>query len=112
MRSEGIGQSVELLSKRWAGVVGISALSLAHHMNHFEDRLCDRTRRSSRPNRIRKGKYLNNRIEQDHRRSKRRVRSMLGFKSIASARVILDGIEMVHMMRKRQARLPIIRAPQ
>jgi transposase-like protein len=37
---------------------------------------------------------------------------MLGFKSIASARIILDGIEMVHMMRKRQARLPIIRAPQ
>lgn len=29
---------------------------------------------------------------------------MLGFKSIASAQVILDGIEMVHMMRKRQAR--------
>jgi len=29
---------------------------------------------------------------------------MLGFKSIASARVILDGIEMIHMMRKRQAR--------
>jgi len=29
---------------------------------------------------------------------------MLGFKSIASARVILDGIEMVHMMRQRQAR--------
>ena len=48
-----------------------------------------------------KSKYLNNRIEQDHRRIKRRIRSMLGFKSIASARVILDGIE---MMRKRQAR--------
>lgn len=43
-------------------------------------------------------------LEQDHRRIKRRVRSMLGFKSIASAQVILDGIEMVHMMRKRQAR--------
>ena len=70
----------------------------------LEDRLCDRPRRSSKPIRIRKNKYLNNRIEQDHRRIKRRVRSMLGFKSIASARVILDGIEMVHMMRKRQAR--------
>ena len=32
------------------------------------------------------------------------LRSMLGFKSISSARIILDGIEMVHMMRKRQAR--------
>ena len=28
---------------------------------------------------------------------------MLGFKSVASARVILGGIEMVHMMRKQQA---------
>ncbi len=29
---------------------------------------------------------------------------MLGFKSVASARVILGGIEMVHMMRKQQAK--------
>jgi transposase-like protein len=35
---------------------------------------------------------------------KRRVRPMLGFKSMATARVILGGIEMVHMMRKEQAR--------
>lgn len=69
-----------------------------------ENRLRDRSRRSLKPIRICKSKYLNNRIEQDHRRIKRRVRSMLGFKSIASARVILDGIEMLHMMRKRQAR--------
>lgn len=70
----------------------------------LEDRLRDRSRRSSKPIRICKSKYLNNRIEQDHRRIKRRIRSMLGFKSISSARIILDGIEMVHMMRKRQAR--------
>ncbi len=71
----------------------------------LEDRLRDRSRRSSKPIRICKRKDLNNRIEQDHRRIKRRIRSMLGFKSIANARVILVGIEMVHMMRKRQARL-------
>jgi transposase-like protein len=65
-----------------------------------EDRLRDRSRRSLNPIRIRRSKYLNNRIEQD----KRRIRSMLGFKSTASAEVILSGIEMVHMMRKRQAR--------
>lgn len=53
---------------------------------------------------IRKRKYLNNRIEQDHRRIKRRVRPMLGFKSLASASIILSGIELVHMIRKRQAR--------
>lgn len=51
-----------------------------------------------------KSRYLNNRIEQDHRRIKRRIRSMLGFKSQASTVVILSGIEMIHMMRKRQAR--------
>lgn len=69
-----------------------------------EHRLRDRSQRSMKPIRIRKSKYLNNRIEQDHRRVKRRIRSMLGFKSKASAEVILSGIEMVHMMRKRQAR--------
>ena len=54
--------------------------------------------------RLRQVKYLNNIVEQDHRRIKRRIRSMLGFKSTASAEVILSGIELVHMMRKRQAR--------
>ena len=48
--------------------------------------------------------YLDNRIEQDHRAVKRRVRSMLGFKSADSARVILGGIELIHMMRKQQAK--------
>ncbi|NGN44648.1 IS6 family transposase [Mesorhizobium sp. CGMCC 1.15528] len=69
-----------------------------------ENRLRDRSRRSLKPIRIRRSRYLNNRIEQDHRRIKRRIRSMLGFKSMASAEIILSGIEMVHMMRKRQAR--------
>jgi putative transposase len=53
---------------------------------------------------IRRSKYLNNRIEQDHRRIKRRVRPMLGFKSLETASIILSGIELVNMMRKRQAR--------
>ena len=46
----------------------------------------------------------NNRIEQDHLAIRRRVRPMLGFQAVASARVILGGIEMIHMMRKQQAR--------
>ncbi len=70
----------------------------------LEDRVGDRSRRSQKPIRICKSKHFNNRIEQDHRRIKRRVRSMLRFKSMTSAQIILDGIEMVHMMRKRQAR--------
>ncbi|RWO91023.1 MAG: IS6 family transposase, partial [Mesorhizobium sp.] len=67
-------------------------------------RLQDRARRRLKPIRIRRSQYLNNRIEQDHRRIKRRVRPMLGFKSTATATTILSGIEMIHMMRKRQAR--------
>jgi len=67
-------------------------------------RLRDRLQRELKPIRIRQSRYLNNRIEQDHRRIKRRVRPMLGFKSFASANATLTGIEMIHMMRKRQAR--------
>jgi putative transposase len=67
------------------------------------DRLQDRSRRQLKPIRIRQSAYLNNRIEQDHRAIKKRIRPMLGFKSTATAGVILGGIEMVHMMRKQQA---------
>jgi transposase-like protein len=69
-----------------------------------ETRLLDRSRRRLKPIRIRQSQYLNNRIEQDHRAIKRRVRPMLRFKSVDSARVILGGIELIHMMRKQQAK--------
>ena len=69
-----------------------------------ESRLQDGSRRKPKPIRIRQSAYLNNRIEQDHRAVKRRVRPMLGFKSADSARVILGGIELIHMMRKQQAK--------
>jgi len=52
-----------------------------------------------------------NRIEQDHRRIKRRIRPMLGFKSMTGAAIILSGVETVHMMRKRQARYAYNPAP-
>ncbi|WP_246812315.1 IS6 family transposase [Microvirga sp.] len=68
------------------------------------NRLEDRSRRELKPIRIRQSRYLNNRIEQDHRAVKRRVRPMLGFKSVNSARAIIGGIEMIHMMRKGQAK--------
>ena len=67
-------------------------------------RLQERRRLHTKPIRIRQSQYLNNRIEQDHRRIKRRVRPMLGFKAFSSATITLAGIEMVHMMRKRQGR--------
>ncbi|GEO18515.1 IS6 family transposase [Microvirga aerophila] len=69
-----------------------------------ESRLQDHSRRRLKPIRIRQSQYLNNRIEQDHRVIKHRVRPMLGFKPMDSARVILGGIEMIHMMRKQQAK--------
>jgi len=47
-------------------------------------------------------KYLNNFVEQDHRGMKRITNSMLGFKSFDSASITLNGIEIVHMLRKRQ----------
>ncbi len=69
-----------------------------------ESRLQDGSRRPLAPIRIRQSQFLNNRIEQDHRAVKRRIRPMLGFKSTNSARAILGGIEMVHMMRQGQAK--------
>ncbi len=69
-----------------------------------ECRLQDRSRRQLKPIRIRQSQDLNNRIEQDHRAIKRRVRPMLGLKSVACARVILGGIELIHMIRKGQAK--------
>ena len=44
----------------------------------------------------------NNMIEQDHRMIKKRIRPMLGFKSLASASATLDGIEVANMIRKGQ----------
>lgn len=68
-------------------------------------------RNEHNPITIKSSKYLNNRIEQDHRRIKRRIRPMLGFKTQKTADIILSGIELVHMMRKRQARFAYNPAP-
>ena len=51
---------------------------------------------------IRKVKYLNNIVEQDHRGVKRITRPMLGFQSFVSAQSTLTGIELMHMLRKGQ----------
>ena len=49
---------------------------------------------------MRQNKYLNNIVEQDHRAVKRITRPMLGFKSFWSARIVIAGIEVMHMIRK------------
>ena len=51
---------------------------------------------------MRQSKYLNNLIEQDHRAVKRITRPMLGFKTLRCARILLAGIEVMHMIRKGQ----------
>jgi transposase-like protein len=51
---------------------------------------------------LRQSKYLNNLVEQDHRAIKRRVRPMMGFKSFESARKIITGVEVMHMIKKGQ----------
>ena len=51
---------------------------------------------------IRQVKYLNNIVEQDHRAIKRVTRPMLGFKSFDAAQSTLVGIELMHMLKKRQ----------
>ena len=54
------------------------------------------------PMKIRSCKYLNNIVEQDHRRVKFRVSAMLGFKSTKYARALLAGIELIQKLKKGQ----------
>ena len=56
--------------------------------------------RSETPIIVRQVKYLNNIVEQDHR--KRITRPMLNFKSFRAARNVLAGIELMHLIRKGQ----------
>jgi putative transposase len=50
---------------------------------------------------LRQSKYLNNIVEQDHRGIKRVTRPMLGFKTFRCARIIIAGIETMHMRKLR-----------
>ncbi len=54
------------------------------------------------PIEVRQIKYLNNIVEQDHRAIKRLTKPMLNFKSFRSAKNVLAGIELMHMIRKGQ----------
>lgn len=58
-----------------------------------------------RPIKIRQQKYLNNLVEQDHRAIKRRTRPMMSFKNFRCARILLGGIEMMHMIVKGQMKI-------
>jgi hypothetical protein len=52
--------------------------------------------------RVRSSQYLNNLIEQDHRRVKQRIRPMLRFKRFDHAAVTISGIELAEKIKKGQ----------
>ena len=62
--------------------------------------------RGPNPVRIRCCQYLNNVVEQDHRRVKGRLRPMLGFKTFYNARRVIIGIELAQKIHKRQFAIP------
>ena len=51
---------------------------------------------------VQTNKYLNNLIEQDHRRVKQRCYPMLWFKTFGNAEVTLSGIELANKIKKGQ----------
>jgi transposase-like protein len=53
---------------------------------------------------LRRVKYLNNNIEQDHRFIKKKVRALQCFKSFHTAERTLEGIEAINIMRKGQVK--------
>ena len=55
---------------------------------------------------MRQNKYLNNLVEQDHRAVKRVTQPMLGLKFFWSARILITGIETMHMIKKGQMDCP------
>jgi transposase-like protein len=55
---------------------------------------------------IRTCPYLNNVVEQDHRRIKARVGPMLGFKCFFNARRVLAGVQLVQQVIKGQFQVP------
>lgn len=62
----------------------------------------ERVKAGERPIEVRRIKYLNNIVEQDHRFIKRLTRPMMGFQSFISAGITLAGIEVVRMIKKGQ----------
>ena len=62
--------------------------------------------RWANPVRIRSCQYLNNIVEQDHRRIKSRVQPRLGFKKFYNARRVLIGVELLQKLTKGQYRVP------
>ena len=90
VNSNGVPDRV-VIDKSGAILAGLQAVNA---IQKFTD--CGRTVE------IRKVKYLNNILEQDHRFIKRITGPMMGFKAFHSASATLAGIKTAHMFRKRQ----------
>ena len=58
---------------------------------------------------VRSSQYLNNLVEQDHRRIKQRVRPMLGFKRFDHAAITISGIELAEKINKGQFQIGKLR---
>jgi transposase-like protein len=58
---------------------------------------------------VRSSQYLNNLIEQDHRRVKQRIRPMLGFKRFDHAAITISGIELAEKIKKGQFKIGKLR---
>ncbi len=71
-----------------AGLMNINSILFLHGLACFID--------------IIQVKYLNNIVEQNHRFIKKIAKPMINFKAIHSASATLSGIELAHMIRKKQ----------
>jgi transposase-like protein len=69
--------------------------------------VADLKEKGERPKRVllRSSKYLNNLIEQHHRRIKQRLRPMPGLKSFRTAAVVIGGIELAEKIKKLQFKI-------
>ena len=123
---DGQGNTVEFCLSRTRGIAAAKAFfrkALKHHREPHSITLDGHQPRPSalqrmgmngefnfrgpNPVKIRCCQYLNNVVEQDHRRVKRRLRPMLGFKTFYNARRVIIGIELAQKINKRQFAIPI-----
>jgi transposase-like protein len=73
--------------------------------------VADLKRTGELPKRVRSSKYLNNIMEQDHRRVKHRLGPMLGLKSFRTAAVVISGIELAEKIKKEQFQIGKLGGP-
>ena len=74
----------------------------AYAASHRAVREMQETGELPRRVKVRSSQYLNNLVEQDHRRIKQRTRPMLGFQRFDHAAVTITGIELAEKIKKGQ----------